>query len=288
MTEACESVARPVEINRASVSTIIHLQSPQKANDEPENLTKPNSRQSRQENSPRSSEYQGTVQGSAEHLSAVEKTVISQLTALSARCSQKSQRRPSDSTMRPYAVEPVPMPIAQPQTRDTERCHGTLSFLQLQQAAEVFAVHAASNDLSQAARLQIPPTIGVGNTLDETRSEKKEQRTGAGRNMNAAQKHILKQHFVRNKKPSKDACEKIAMEVDRLDGGKPVTARVVEVWFNNRRAKKGDADTDSEDRIDPCNLQTPYFCEVRASKRRRAFIRADKWEEMGRVGRPRG
>jgi hypothetical protein len=39
--------------------------------------------------------------------------------------------------------------------------------------------------------------------------------------------------------------------------------QVVEVWFNNRRSKKGTADSDSEKGIlDPSTFQTPYFCEV--------------------------
>jgi hypothetical protein len=54
----------------------------------------------------------------------------------------------------------------------------------------------------------------------------KAPRKGSARNMNAAQKHILKQHFVRDKRPRKDTCETIAREIDQLDGGKPVTARV--------------------------------------------------------------
>ena len=236
------------------------------------------------ETSPRSSEYQATADMSSPHhalLSAVEQTVISQLTALSQKCTLEQRalcvtEAPTSTELMPLSLPLIRYPAAADSwplnmTRPAAAPMLSLSAPSLRVnngvgALSMFHPHPqqAAADLPTAKAVSTGLSRAGGQESQE-KPTKKEQRMGCGRKVNAAQKHILKQHFIRNKKPSKDDCEKIAMEIDQLDGGKAVTARVVEVWFNNRRSKKGDADTDSEHAIDPCNLQTPFFCEVSAA-----------------------
>ena len=181
----------------------------------------------------------------SDDLSADELTAIRQLTALKTCVSRARQvhsnpSEPTNTTMRMIAgsstgAGPLLSPplLLSPEHRRpsaNDRWFGKSSLqpLQLSTGEPPTDVDTGLATLDGPARQEPSKTelIRMPSTSREQASNLEDfPRKSSGR-MNAAQKHILKQHFVRDKKPRKDTFEKIALEIDQLDGGKHVTARV--------------------------------------------------------------